>query len=311
MMKKTYSDQVHLLVRLLTYVRREESLALKGGTAINLFLRDMPRLSIDLDLVYLPIQDRVTSLKSIGNALERIRHDVERSVPNVTVESVSLPKSNETMRLIVASPQGTVKVEVSPVLRGSVFGTECREVAPAAAEQFGFAEAKLLSVPDIFAGKMCAALDRQHPRDIFDVQYIIEADRMDSRLRTAFLVYLVSHNRPISELLAPKKKELHIPFVEEFDGMTQETVTIDQLNESRSRFFSMILPWLTDDDREFLISFKSGDPKWSHLGIDHIGDLPGVRWKQYNLDQMTPQARRAATRRLEEVLGSSSMSTRF
>ena len=70
-MKETFSNQVQLLVRLLAYVQKEPSLALKGGTAINLFLRDMPRLSVDLDLVYLPIQERATSLKSIHDAPDR------------------------------------------------------------------------------------------------------------------------------------------------------------------------------------------------------------------------------------------------
>ena len=302
MMKETYSNQVRLLVRLLAHVQKETSLALKGGTAINLFLRDMPRLSVDLDLVYLPIQDRATSLKSINDALERIRFEVERGMPEVTVSSVPLPKTRETMRLVVASPQGTVKVEVSPVLRGSVFGSEHRQIAPVVADQFGYVEANLLAVPDILAGKLCAALDRQHPRDIFDVGYILHAGVMDDRLRTAFLVYLISHNRPISELLAPNEKPLDRAFVEEFDGMTRELITVEKLNELRTRFFSMILPWLTEGDREFLIGFKKGEPDWEYLGIDHVRDLPGVRWKQHNLERMTPQARRASTRRLEQVL---------
>ena len=302
-MKETYSSQVQLLVRLLAYVQKEASLALKGGTAINLFLRDMPRLSVDLDLVYLPIQDRATSLKSINDALERIRADVERSMPEVTVSSVPLPKSNETMRLIAASPQGTVKVEVSPVLRGSVFGSERKQIAPVVADQFGYVEANLLAVPDILAGELCAALDRQHPRDIFDVEYILQAGVMDDRLRTAFLVYVISHNRPISELLAPNEKQLDRAFIEEFSGMMREPISVEKLNEIRTRFFSKILPWLTDGDREFLLGFKKGEPNWDHLGIDHVRDLPGVRWKQQNLERMTAQARQAAIRRLEEVLG--------
>lgn len=301
-MKATYSNQVQLLVRLLAYVQKETSLALKGGTAINLFLRDMPRFSVDLDLVYLPIQDRATSLNSINDALERIRSDVERSMPAVTVRSVPLPKSKETMRLIVASPQGTVKVEVSPVLRGSVFGSVRKPISPVVAEQFGYAEANLLSVSDILAGKLCAALDRQHPRDIFDVGYILQEGMMDDRLRTAFLVYLISHNRPISELLAPNEKVLDRVFVEEFDGMMREPITLGQLNEIRTRFFTMILPWLTDGDRDFLIGFKKGKPDWDHLGIDHVKALPGVLWKQQNLERMTPQARRDSIRRLEQVL---------
>ncbi len=301
-MKETYSNQVRLLVRLLAHVQKETSLALKGGTAINLFLRDMPRLSVDLDLVYLPIQDRATSLKSINDALERIRFEVERGMPEVTVSSVPLPKTTETMRLVVTSPQGTVKVEVSPVLRGSVFESAHRQIAPVVADQFGYVEANLLAVPDILAGKLCAALDRQHPRDIFDVGYILHAGVMDDRLRTAFLVYLISHNRPISELLAPYEKELDRAFVEEFDGMTREPITVEQLNEIRTRFFSMIHPWLTEGDREFLLGFKKGEPNWDYLGIDHVRDLPGVRWKQYNLERMTPQARRTSILRLEQVL---------
>jgi predicted nucleotidyltransferase component of viral defense system len=301
-MKETYSNQVRLLVRLLAHVQKEAFLALKGGTSINLFLRDMPRLSVDLDLVYLPIQDRATSLHNINDALERIRADVEHSIPEVTLTSIPLPNSNETMRLIAASPRGTVKVEVSPVLRGSVFGSERRQIAPVVADQFGYVEANLLAVPDILAGKLCAALDRQHPRDIFDVEYILHAGVMDDQLRTAFLVYLISHNRPISELLAPNEKPFDRAFVEEFDGMTQEPITVEQLNEIRTRFFTMILPWLTDGDREFLIGFKKGKPDWDHLGIDHVKALPGVLWKQHNLERMTPQARQASVRRLEQVL---------
>ncbi len=305
MMKQTYFNQVQLLVGLLANLEKEASLALKGGTAINLFLRDMPRLSVDLDLVYLPIQERATSLENISDALERIRADVERSISDVTVSSFPLRKSNATMRLIAASPRGTVKLEASPVLRGSVFGSERKQIAPVVADQFGYVEANLLAVPDILAGKLCAALDRQHPRDIFDLEYILQAGIMDDRLRTAFLVYLISHNRPISELLAPNEKPLDRAFVEEFDGMTREPITVEQLNEIRTRFFSMILPWLTDGDREFLIGFKKGDPEWGYLGIDHVRDLPGVRWKQQNLERMTPQARRASIRRLEQVLGKS------
>lgn len=301
-MKKTYSDQVQLLVRLLFYVGKEESFALKGGTAINLFLRDMPRLSVDLDLVYLPIQDRSTSLRNISDSLERIRQEVERGIPDATVNSVAVPNTTMTIRLVVSSLQGTVKVEVSPILRGSVFGAKTSEIASVAAEQFGFAEANLLAVPDIFAGKLCAALDRQHPRDIFDVDYILETGLDDDRLRTAFLVYLISHNRPISELLDPAKRELDRAFVEEFAGMTRVPVTVARLNEIRSRLFSVIVPWLTDDDRAFLISFKRGEPKWEHLGVGHVKDLPGVRWKQYNLSRMAPRERQVAVERLERLL---------
>lgn len=65
MTAQRYTDQVSLLVRAIPEIAHEEMFALKGGTAINLFIRDLPRLSVDIDLVYLPIADRATSLASV------------------------------------------------------------------------------------------------------------------------------------------------------------------------------------------------------------------------------------------------------
>ena len=72
MASEVFEGQVALLVRILPYVGTEACFALKGGTAINLFVRDLPRLSVDIDLVYLPIEDRETSLIGIRSALSRM-----------------------------------------------------------------------------------------------------------------------------------------------------------------------------------------------------------------------------------------------
>ena len=61
--------QAELLLRVLPFVNEEKIFALKGGTAINFFFRDLPRLSIDIDLTYLPINDRETALTDIEKAL--------------------------------------------------------------------------------------------------------------------------------------------------------------------------------------------------------------------------------------------------
>jgi hypothetical protein len=76
--------------------------------------------------------------------------------------------------------------------------------------------------------------------------------------RVQFLVRLLFYVAK-EKALAPYEKELDREFVEEFDGMTREPVTVEQLNEIRTRFFSTILPWLTDGDQEFLIGFKKGE----------------------------------------------------
>ena len=62
---RSVERQVALLVRVMPLVMEALDLALKGGTAINLFIRHPPRLSVDIDLTYLPFQDRVASLAGI------------------------------------------------------------------------------------------------------------------------------------------------------------------------------------------------------------------------------------------------------
>lgn len=76
-----YRSQVALLIRILPFVAEEPDFALKGGTAINLFVRDMPRLSVDIDLTYLPVQDRKASLAAIDAAMKRIAALIERGIP--------------------------------------------------------------------------------------------------------------------------------------------------------------------------------------------------------------------------------------
>lgn len=106
-------------------------------------------------------------------------------------------------KLFVRERGTQIKVEVTPVLRGCVFQPEEKPVSNAVEEQFGFAAIQVVSFPDLFAGKLVAALDRQHPRDLFDVHDLLSNEGIDDGLRAAFVVYLVSHHRPIERLLAP------------------------------------------------------------------------------------------------------------
>lgn len=80
-----YRQQVELLVRTLPSVAAETVFALKGGTAINLFVRDLPRLSVDIDLTYLPVKPRNDSLSEIEETLQRIGNSISQSLPDVKV----------------------------------------------------------------------------------------------------------------------------------------------------------------------------------------------------------------------------------
>ncbi len=200
-----YRKQAALLMRALPEVAREECFALKGGTGINLFIRDMPRLSVDIDLTYLPVQTRPASLTAIDAAMKRTEQRIRKSVRQSRTTPGALGPEGTVTKLLVRVEGVQIKIEVTPVLRGCVYPAELRPVSPKVEEAFGFAEARLVSFPDIYGGKIVAALDRQHPRDLFDVRYLLHNEGIDDSLRRAFIVYLISHNRPMFEVLAPAR----------------------------------------------------------------------------------------------------------
>jgi len=211
----------------LPQVATETCFALKGGTAINLFVRDMPRLSVDIDLTYLPVAERPKALADIEAALERIIALIDRRLPGVRITQKR--PAEGLIGFQVNIPDAQVKVEVNPVLRGVVFPPAELTVRQKVEERYGFAETLVVSFEDLYAGKICAALDRQHPRDLFDVKLLLETGGLNRDVFRAFLVYLISHGRPMAELLAPHRKDIRPEFEGGFDGMTDEPVSIDEL----------------------------------------------------------------------------------
>lgn len=295
-----YSQQVRLLVRTLPFIARQPVFALKGGTAINLFLQDMPRLSVDIDLAYLPIEDRPTSLQSCKRALNKIAEDMRSTSPQHDVRE-QFNKEDE-LRLLVHDQGAGIKVEVSPVLRGAVFTPVAKDIHPDVAETFGFAHMTVLSEPDLYGGKICAALDRQHPRDLFDVMLLLRTGGFSRAVLDGFLVYLISHGRPMAELLKPRSKDLTELFNNQFQGMTREPVELDQLIQAREDLQSEIARQLTDKDKQFLISIKRGMPDWSLHSVPGIDQLPAVQWKLQNVLAMQPDKHRQSLDNLERVL---------
>lgn len=294
--------QVSLLVQLLPIVGLQSCFALKGGTAINLFVRDLPRLSVDIDLAYLPMADRDQALAEIDAALKAIAAEIEQRFPDCTVTAQPNRDTGTLLKLNIARPDARVKIEVTPVLRGAVYEAETRAVHASVESQFGFAEVPLLSFSDLYAGKLCATLDRQHPRDLYDTLLLLDNEGISRDLIRAFIVYLIGHNRPIAELLAPRAKPLAAVYESEFVGMAFDDVALDVLEATLPRLVDTILDHLTDEDRAFLLSFKEGTPNWEHLGIPHIEQLPAVRWKLFNLDRMNKKKRTEAIVKLEAVL---------
>ncbi len=295
-----YFKQVQLLVNVLPVVAKQECFALKGGTAINLFIRDLPRLSVDIDLVYLPDQNRYEALAGIDAALKAIQADLQERL-GYRVTPVILPKEGVAIGLNVQTPDATIKIEVNHVMRGTVHKPAVRRVRQSVEQQFGFAEITVVDFNDLYAGKLCAALDRQHPRDLFDVMQLQLAEGIDVNLKNTFIVYLLSHPRPIAEVLSPNRLNIDDIFNAEFNGMTTEPVNLESLYQAREAFIGRIHELLTDDDRQFLLSFKNGAVDWSKFAYPDAQHLPAIRWKLHNLEQMNPTSRKLAADKLAAV----------
>jgi hypothetical protein len=300
---ETYRRQVALLIKTIPLVAAETCFALKGGTAINLFVRDMPRLSVDIDLTYVPVADRSASLKEIDAAMRRIAESIEKGIRGARVSAVALQAENCITRLIVNADGAQMKIEVTPVLRGCVYEPGNRSVSPRVEEEFGFAEIQVVSFPDLYGGKIVAALDRQHPRDLFDVRDLLANEGVTPELRKAFLVYLVSHNRPMAEVLAPARLDISAEFRRGFEGMTETAVTLEQLLQAREDLIAIIVGKMPEDHRRFLLSIKRGEPEWNLLDLPGADALPAIRWRLENLAKLDDAKRSALTGRLDEVLG--------
>ncbi|WP_220791308.1 nucleotidyl transferase AbiEii/AbiGii toxin family protein [Gluconacetobacter tumulicola] len=298
----TYQQQVALLMRVVPFVAEERIFALKGGTAINLFVRDMPRLSVDIDLTYLPVEGRPASLSAIDAAMLRIKERIEQGIPGVRVNALRSADENTMTKLVVRVGGVQIKIEVTPVLRGTVYDPTVTSVVPAVEDAFGFAEMQVVSFADLYAGKIVAAFDRQHPRDLFDVRGLLANEGVDDALRRAFLVYLISHNRPMAEVLAPTRKPLREEFERGFVGMTEEPVTLTELENAREAIIAEMVAAMPDEHRRFLVSFKRGEPDWELLGIPEAQHLPAVMWKQRNLAKLSDTKRIELADALEWVL---------
>ncbi|ELR70194.1 Ync [Fulvivirga imtechensis AK7] len=191
-MNEAYKRQVSLLLDVLPFIAEEDDIALHGGTAINLFVRNMPRLSVDVDLTYLPIEDRDTSLKNIAAILKRIQTRLES-----TIEGISIEPKIDVGKLFISKENALIKLEINLVGRGTYKKPETAILCESAQEEFDvFVEMKMVPVQQLYGGKICAALDRQHPRDLFDVKYLLENEGFSGELIAGFIFCILGAKDP-------------------------------------------------------------------------------------------------------------------
>ncbi|MBI4369068.1 MAG: nucleotidyl transferase AbiEii/AbiGii toxin family protein [Elusimicrobia bacterium] len=280
-----YFNQAQFMMRLVPFVAAEDCFALKGGTAINFFVWDMPRLSVDIDLTYLPLQPREESLVGISEALVRIKTKIAKALPGVVAQEGRV--DGRVAKLLVRGTEGLIKIEPNFVIRGAVQVPLERDLCPKAREEFGMSVGiKTLANADLFGGKICAALDRQHPRDFFDIKILLENEGITPEIRKAFIVYLVSHDRPIHEVIDPPRKDFRDIFETNFVGMEVVAVTYDELMKTRERLIAQLKKDMTREEKEFIIAIKEGKPKWDLLGIEGLEKLPAIQWKLRNINKI-------------------------
>jgi len=285
-MQAKYKAQVDLLLSILPHVAKEESLALNGGTAINLFVRDMPRLSVDIDLTYVMVDDRETALKNIADALNQIEQHIKAAIPGISLTRVPHGQGQD-VKLNCQTPSAHIKIEVNTTIRGVLFPVRVMQVTESVQNEFKkFAAINVVSHAELFGGKVCAALDRQHPRDLFDVDLLLKNEGFTNEVKLGFITSMLSHARPMHELLSPHFLDQHSAFEKQFAGMTALPFPYETFEEVRKQLVSEVRKSLTDDDRKFLLSFKKGEPSWNLIPIKNLENLPAVQWKLINIQNL-------------------------
>ena len=280
-MDSSYLRQAELVVRCIPAIAAEPCFAIKGGTAINLFELDMPRLSVDIDLTFLPVTDRATAIAEINAALQRIEKRLEARGIAVRTRGTDVSRKSACF-----ANGAEIKIEPNFIIRGAVYPVRMLELSPKMSEIVGVsAEMQVLSFKELYGGKICAALDRQHPRDLFDMAQFYKSHSLEE-VKEGFLVLALGHNRPLHELFGPMIQEQREIFDQQFSGMSDEPFSYDAHRTTLERLTADVKGLFDDGDKRRLLDFVSLSGDENAWGIPHFDELPAIRWKRRNLESL-------------------------
>jgi hypothetical protein len=287
---------------ILPEVAKEDVFALHGGTAINLFCLNMPRLSVDIDLTYIPASDsRDADFRQIRSALERIKERFRKQIP--TISFADPIRAEEDLKLICTTSDAMVKIEVNQINRGIIAGTDTSILCDKAQETFDkFCEVRTVSQKQLWGGKINAALDRQHPRDLFDARNLVNEIGYSTDIKEGVIFFMLCGKRPIHELLNPNPIDQSAIFDSQFNGMTDNSFGYDEYQTTREQLIKIVNESLTPEDKKFLLAFSKGEPDWS---IVNYSKLPAIKWKLLNINKLkdrNPQKYNEQVEILEGIL---------
>ena len=279
-MKDRYRKQVALLIRIMPSVYKIKEFAVHGGTAINLFHRNLLRYSVDIDVTYIPIEDSQQSLASINQKLLEVKKNIEKTIPGVVVKH-----KPDVWKLLCTLGDATVKIEVNATKRGIIGDVVELPLCEKARNEFSMGcKARTVSFSQLYGGKITAALSRQHPRDLFDCKYM-ELQSFDD-VKNGFMLCLLGSDKPIIESLQPHDIDQTEALENQFQGMTETPFGYEDYLESRTALLSLVNGGLTITDKEFLLSFEQGEPDWNKCCAGDLSQYPSVQWKLLNIGKL-------------------------
>ena len=284
-MDRAYIETARLMLLVAPQVFRAPDFAMKGGTALNIFLHDMPRLSVDIDVAF------TNHTASRGEALQTIRRELKALCERLETLGVKgTPvgtEDSEDVKILVSRGTVNAKIEVNYNFRGTLIPPRAVRITESARRVF----AADFSIPalakeELYGGKLVAALDRQHPRDFFDVREMFFGGHFDPGVVDCFVCYLAGHNRTVHDVLSSTDKNFSAIYEEQFVGMTARPVSISELEQARADLRAALDRHLQDRHKQFLLGLVRLEPEWDLMPFAHLRELPALKWKLLNLEQL-------------------------
>ena len=279
-MNSEYAKKVEILLRMIPLVTEEGVFAVHGGSAINLFVSNLPRYSVDIDLTYIPLEDRNSSLLHINGHLNSIAAKAGKAF-----RGMHIVEKPDICKLLCEYQGHQIKIEVNQTKRGVIGGDVIRKpVCDKAQEEFGlYCETDIVPMTLLYGGKIAAALSRQHPRDMFDVKYM---EYPFTETREGLLFCLLGSDRPIRESFSPSLIDQSDALVNQFEGMTDIPFSYEEFENTRNELIRDVNALMTPEDKAFLLSFESAEPDWDNFEFGYFRDYPSVKWKLQNLGKL-------------------------
>ncbi len=227
---------------------------------------------------------RKEAFSEIGQALEEASDALTDQ--NLRCELGRTPEGSE-VKLFVERDTTRIKIEVNHVFRGTLLPVTQRSLSPTAEETF-FTDLELpvLNADELYGSKLVAAMDRQHPRDLFDMKECLQADGLTPDILECYVGYLAGHNRPVHEVLFGNRSNIEAAFTNEFEGMSSTPVKLEDLVDIQEHLFSEVPKILSEQHRAFLVGLVRAEPNWHLMKCAHLEQLPALKWKLQNLERL-------------------------